>query len=110
MHQGQIDGGVIMGLGYALMEQLEFENGKVITTNFGDYKIPSALDIPPLKTVIVEESIGPGPYRSMSIGELPNVPVAAAIANAVHDAVNIRIKALPMSAERTYKALKGYLQ
>jgi CO/xanthine dehydrogenase Mo-binding subunit len=82
----------------------------VITANFGDYKIPSALDIPRLRTVIVEEPIGPGPYSSMSIGELPNVPVAAATANAVHDAINVRIKSLPISAEGTHKALKGSRQ
>jgi CO/xanthine dehydrogenase Mo-binding subunit len=106
MHQGQIEGGIIMGLGYTLTEQLEFDEGKVVTANFGEYKIPTILDIPRLKTIILEEPIGPGPYKSMSIGELPNVPVVAAIANAVHDAVNVRIKSLPITAERTLKELR----
>ena len=107
MHQGQIDGGTIMGLGYALMEQLKFDEGKVVTANFGDYKIPNVLDIPLLKTVILEEALGPGPYHSMSIGELPNVPVAAAITNAIHDAVGIRVKSLPITAEEIFSALKS---
>jgi CO/xanthine dehydrogenase Mo-binding subunit len=106
MHQGQIEGGIIMGLGYTLTEQLEFDEGKVVTANFGEYKIPTILDIPRLKTIILEEPIGPGPYKSMSIGELPNVPVVAAIANAVHDAVNVRIKSLPITAERTLTELR----
>ena len=107
MHQGQIEGGIIMGLGYALMEHLKFDEGKVVTTNLGDYKIPNVLDIPLLKTVILEEVLGPGPYHSMSIGELPNVPVAAAIANAIHDAVGIRVKSLPITAEQIFDALRS---
>lgn len=105
MHQGQIDGGVIMGLGYALTEQLRFDGSKVITANFGDYKIPNIMDIPSLKTAIIEEPKGPGPYSSMSIGETPNIPVAVAIANAVQDAVGLRIKSLPITAEQIFGAL-----
>jgi len=106
MHQGQIDGGVVMGVGYALMEQLQVDAGKVITTSFGENKIPSIQDIPVLKTVVQESSVGNGPYGAMSIGEPPVVPVAAAIANAVHDAVGIRIYDLPITAEKVFKALK----
>jgi CO/xanthine dehydrogenase Mo-binding subunit len=106
MHQGQIDGGVVMGVGYALMEQLLVEGGKVITTNFGENKIPSIRDIPVLKTVVQESSVGNGPYGAMSIGEPPVVPVAAAIANAVHDAVGVRIYDLPITSEKVFKALR----
>jgi CO/xanthine dehydrogenase Mo-binding subunit len=106
MHQGQIDGGVVMGIGYALMEQLLIDGGKVMTNHFGDNKIPSMKDIPRLKTVVQEMPVGNGPYGGMSIGEPPVVPVAAAIANAVHDAVGVRIYDLPITAEKVLRALR----
>jgi CO/xanthine dehydrogenase Mo-binding subunit len=108
MHQGQIEGGIVFGLGYALTEHLMIDGGKVVTTNFGEYKIPNIQDIPPLKTVVLETvPNGPGPYNSLSIGEVANVPVAAAIANAVMDAVGVRIKSLPITAEKIFEALRG---
>lgn len=107
MHQGQIEGGTVMGVGYALMEHLMVDGGKVTTANFGDYKIPTIHDIPELKTVVREAPTGPGPYHSMAIGETAIIPVAAAIANAVEDAVGARIKSLPITAEVIYEALKG---
>lgn len=106
-HQGQIDGGVVMGMGYALMEGMLIDDGRVTTTNFGENKIPSIGDIPSLKTVIVEFPVGNGPYGGMSIGEPPVVPTAAAIANAVHDAVGVRIKDLPITAEKVLCGLNG---
>ncbi len=106
MHQGQIDGGTVMGIGYALMEHLIIEDGKVATTHFGDYKIPTIQDIPPMKTVVTETPKGPGPYNSMAIGETSNIPVAAAIANAVEDAVGVRIKDLPITAEKVFESLR----
>ena len=106
MHQGQIDGGAVMAIGYSLMEQLVIEQGRVVTRNFGENKIPSIKDIPKLKTVIQEFPVGNGPYGGMSIGELPVVPTAAAIANAVHDAVGVRIFDLPITAEKVLKAIR----
>lgn len=107
MHQGQIDGGVVMGMGYALMEEVMIDGDKVVTSNFGDGKIPSIRDIPILKTVIQEFPVGNGPYGGMSIGEPPVVPTAAAIANAVHDAVGVRIFDLPITAEKVLRALRA---
>jgi CO/xanthine dehydrogenase Mo-binding subunit len=107
MHQGQIEGGMVMGLGYALMEQMVVEDGKVVSTHFGDYKIPTIKDIPPFKTAVMEIPQGPGPYNSMAIGETANIPVAAAIANAVEDAVGVRIKSLPITAEKVLEALRA---
>ena len=95
-----------MGMGYGLMEQIVIDAGKVITTNFGENKIPSIQDIPILKTVVQEFAVGNGPYGGMSIGEPPVVPVAAAIANAVHDAVGVRIYDLPITAEKVLRALR----
>jgi carbon-monoxide dehydrogenase large subunit len=109
MHQGQIDGGIVFGLGYALTEHLVIDNGKVLTANFGDYKIPNIQDIPPLRTVVLETvPHGPGPYNSLAIGEVANVPVAAAIANAVEDASGVRIKDLPITPEKIFfRTLEG---
>jgi xanthine dehydrogenase molybdenum-binding subunit len=107
-HQGQIDGGVVMGMGQARMEEVVIDDGgKVTTANLGDYKIPSIRDIPELKTAITESGAGSGPYHSMSIAETAIMPVAAAIANAVEDAVGVRIKEMPITAEKVLAALKS---
>jgi CO/xanthine dehydrogenase Mo-binding subunit len=109
MHRGQLDGGLVCGLGYALTEQLIFDDGKVATANFGEYKIPNIRDIPSVKTVVLETvTQGPGPYNSVSIGEAANLPVAAAIANAVEDAVGVRIKDLPITAAKIHSELNRY--
>ena len=107
-HQGQINGGVVQGLGYALMEELTVEDGRVATLSFGDYKIPTSLDIPELRTVLLESDAGVGPYAIKGIGETPNVPVAAAIANAVADAAGVRIAGLPLTSEKVYRALRDH--
>ena len=105
-HQGQIDGGVIQGLGYALMEEMLTEEGRVSTLSMGDYKLPTMQDIPELVTVLLEPSTGPAPFQSKGIGESSNTPVAGAIANAVYDAVGVRIMDLPITAEKVLKALR----
>jgi CO/xanthine dehydrogenase Mo-binding subunit len=107
MHQGQIEGGTLTGIGYALMEQVMINDGKVSTTNFGDYKIPTIKDVPPFRSSVTEQPHGAGPYNSMPIGETANIPTAAAIANAVEDACGVRIKSLPITAEKIYDALHG---
>src|SRR5262245_33854528 len=104
-HQGQIEGAVMQGIGYALSEELVVDEGRVTSVSFGDYKIPNMQDIPPLHTVILASESGPGPYNAKGIGENPIGPVAPAIANAVADAVGVRIKALPITAEKVYRAL-----
>ena len=108
MHQGQIDGGVVFGLGFALTEEVLFDNGKVTTSSFGEFKIPTIMDIPPLKTDVMENvPAGPGPYNSLAIGEVANTPTAAAVANAVADACGVRITDLPVTSEKVYRALKN---
>ena len=82
-------------------------DGKVTTANFGDYKIPTIKDVPVFKTSVRETPKGAGPYSSMPIGETSNIPVAAAIANAVEDAVGVRINSLPITAEKVLAALRG---
>jgi CO/xanthine dehydrogenase Mo-binding subunit len=108
MHQGQIEGGVVFGLGYALTEEVMFDGAKITTTNFGEFKIPNITDIPPLKTHVMENvPAGPGPYNSLAIGEVANTPTAAAVANAVADACGVRIMDLPVTSEKVYRALKA---
>ena len=107
-HQGQIDGAVIMGVGYGLIENLAYdESGKVLAANLGEYKIPSIRDIPELKTAILQSDFGSGPYNSMSIGETALIPTAAAIANAIEDAVGVRVTSLPITAEKVLNGIKG---
>jgi CO/xanthine dehydrogenase Mo-binding subunit len=107
-HQGQIDGAVMMGFGYGVMENLAYdESGKVLAANLGEYKIPNIKDIPALTTTLLQSDFGSGPYNSMSIGETALIPTAAAIANAVDDAVGVRIKSLPITAEKVLNALKA---
>jgi CO/xanthine dehydrogenase Mo-binding subunit len=107
-HQGQIDGAVVMGFGYGVIENLAYdESGKVLAANLGEYKIPNIQDIPELRTAIIQSDFGSGPYNSMSIGETALIPTAAAIANAIEDAIGVRIKSLPITAEKVLNALKG---
>jgi xanthine dehydrogenase molybdenum-binding subunit len=105
-HQGQIDGAIMQGVGYAVMEELQVEDGRVTNLSFGEYKLPTMRDAPPLTTVLVESASGVGPYQIKGIGESPLTPVAPAIANAVADAVGVRIRHLPITAEKVYRALK----
>jgi CO/xanthine dehydrogenase Mo-binding subunit len=81
-HQGQIDGGAIYGLGFAVTEELLIEDGKVLNPNLGEYKLPNIQDIPELVTVLVPGGGGPVPYAGKAIGEMSNVPVGAAVAAA----------------------------
>ncbi len=106
-HQGQINGGFLQGMGYALMEEVHVDKGQVTTTNFADVKFPTIGDLPELNTVLLEPSGGVGPYSVKGIGENPLTPVAAAIANAIEDAVGVRIKDLPITAEKVFAALKA---
>ena len=107
-HQGQIDGSIMQGVGYGLMEELQVEEGRVINLSFGDYKLPTMRDVPPLTTVLVESANGVGPYHIKGIGESPLTPVAPAIANAVADAAGVRIRELPLTAEKVYRALLNH--
>ncbi len=106
-HQGQIDGGVVMGLGQAIMEELVIEDGQVTNASFGDYKLPTFADIPELKTVLVHSGGGLAPFEAKAIGEFANNSPPAAVANALADAVGARLFELPITAEKIYHALKA---
>ncbi len=103
--KGQIEGGVVMGMGYALTEELKMENGFVLNPNFHDYKLPTASDIPEIDFTAIETIDPEGPYGAKGVGEAPLIPTAAAIANAVCDALGITITSLPITPENILKAL-----
>jgi len=94
--EGQIEGGVAQGLGMALME--EFFPGK--GENLHDYLIPSAGDIPPIESVLIEDPSSIGPFGAKGIGEQAVIPTAPAILNAIHDAVGVRIHKIPATPDR----------
>ena len=105
-HLGQIYGGAVMGIGFGLLEELAREDGFVSTLSFADYKIPTIADVPEITCVVLKPGEGIGPFGIKAIGETPNLPTAAAIANAVMDAVGIRPQDLPVSGEKVYLALR----
>ena len=106
-HQGQIDGGLIYGLGNAVMEEMPLdESGKVTTLSLGEYKLPTMMDIPPFRTVLVTAGMGEGPYGAKAAGELGNIGVPAAIANAVASALGVRLAEFPVTSERIYAELQ----
>lgn len=106
MHQGQIEGGIIQGLGFGLMEDLGLVDGRVTASHLGEYKLPTCADVPPLRTELVGSDDGPGPFAAKAIGESSNILTAAAIANAVFDACGVRIMDLPITAEKVFSALR----
>ena len=104
-YQGQVDGGVVTGLGFALMEDNSLVDGKMATANLGEFKMATCADVPKLTTVLMQDATGPTPYQGKAIAEIPNVPTAAAIANAIEDAVGVRLFDLPLTSEKIYGAL-----
>jgi len=100
--RGQLEGGFIFGLGQAVMEELRVEDGRVVTANLGDYKLPTIADAPPLRIELITDHPGPGPFGAKSVGELANPAVGAAVANAVQDACGARVLSLPVTAEKIW--------
>jgi aldehyde oxidoreductase len=99
--EGQIEGGVAQGLGMALME--EFFPGK--GENLHDYLIPSAGDVPPIDSILIEEPSPIGPFGAKGIGEQAVIPTAPAILNALHDAIGIRLRKIPATPDRVRAAI-----
>jgi len=105
--KGQIYGAAYIGVGYGLTERVQLVDGKVVNPNFRDYKILTANDAIPVEAVIIEDPDPAGPYGAKGIGEPGLVPTAPAIANAVYDAIGVRIKDLPITPEKVLAALKA---
>ena len=105
--EGQMEGSVSMGLGEALFEEVKFnEKGQILNASLGEYKIPTALDVPPVQSLIIESGEPNGPYGAKEVGEGGIMPVIPAILNAIYDATGVRINELPITSERIWRALK----
>jgi carbon-monoxide dehydrogenase large subunit len=107
--RAQITGGIVQGLATVLFEDMRYSpEGKLLNASFSDYKIPTALDIPErIVPIIIEVPQPDGPFGARGVGEHTMIPAAAMVANAVEDAVGVRIKSLPITAEKVLNALKG---
>lgn len=105
--EGQITGGGLMGIGYALTEGLVIKDGKVLNNSFTDYRILRACDAPELDAIIVESNEPTGPFGAKGLGEATMVCTASAIANAIYDAIGIRIKELPITQEKVLDGLRS---
>ncbi len=106
--EGQMQGSMMMGTGEALMEQIIYDKkGRIINANLAEYKIPTALDMPRLETIIVESNEPHGPYGAKEVGEGAIMPVIPSILNAIYDATGVRIEELPVTPERLVAALQA---
>jgi xanthine dehydrogenase molybdenum-binding subunit len=103
--KGQIAGGVVMGTGWALTEELAIRDGKILNSNFADYRLLRACDVPVLEPIIVESLEPTGPFGAKGIGEAGMVCVASAISNAIAHAIGVRMKELPITPEKILHAL-----
>jgi nicotinate dehydrogenase large molybdopterin subunit len=104
--EGQIQGAVAQGVGYALSEHVETDQGVVTSTLFADYLIPTALDLPDIKAIGLELHPGKGPLGARGIGEPPIGPPAATLASAIQDAIGARVRELPITPERIHAAMR----
>ena len=106
--EGQLEGGAAQGLGYALLEDpvIDLSTGRTLTDDFDTYKIASTLDMPALEIVLLDRPDPTGPFGAKGAGEPGCVNQAPAIANAIHDAVGVRVWSLPITPEKVLKALR----
>jgi CO/xanthine dehydrogenase Mo-binding subunit len=104
--EGQIQGGAVQGIGYALSEEVVTEDGMSRSSLFADYLIPVSTDVPDIRVAALEIGPGKGPFGARGIGEPAIAPPAATIANAVTDAIGVRLTELPMTPERVLAALR----
>ncbi len=106
--EGQTYGGLVQGIGYALYEEIHTEQGRILNPSFRDYKIPTAGEVSfPIEIELIETHDRFGPFGAKGVGEPGLVPTAPAIANAIYDAVGVRLRDLPMTPERVLAALKA---
>jgi len=103
--QGQIEGGCVMGLGYALSEEMKVREGRVINANFLDYRLLTCVDAPEIRGKIVESDEQQGPFGAKGVGEACCIPTAAAVANAIYAATGVRIKELPITPAKVLQGL-----
>ena len=104
--EGQIEGSVHMGIGQALTEEMKYQKGQLLNGSLLDYKIPTPIETPEIKAIVVESIDPEGPLGAKECGEGALAPVIPAIANAIHDAVGVRMKEVPMTPERVLAAIE----
>jgi CO/xanthine dehydrogenase Mo-binding subunit len=104
--EGQQEGAIAQGIGYALTEGLLVDDGRPQNPNFSDYKVPCTVDMPPLQTAFAASYEPTGPFGAKGLGELGLDPTAAVIANAIYDACGVRVTRLPITAEKVYRAVR----
>lgn len=105
--EGQIEGGVVQGLGQGLTEELVFRDGELLNPAFSSYKLPTAADVPEIESIIVESNDPEGPYGAKGVAECTIVPTCPALANAVEDAVGVRVRRLPILPEKVLAGMSG---
>ena len=103
--ESQVEGGAAQGIGYGLLEDLVCEDGQVLNPHFSTYRIPTATEMPPVRSYWVETDDPRGPYGAKGLGEMGLVPTAAAIANAVYAATGARVTRIPLTPERVLNAI-----
>jgi xanthine dehydrogenase molybdenum-binding subunit len=108
LSEGQVQGGVHMGIGYTFWEglQIDPQTGRCLNADFRDYKVTSSVDMPPLDVILVESQEPTGPFGAKGLGEPAMVPTAPAIANAIYDAIGVRFRQLPITRERVFQAIQ----
>ena len=104
--EAQIEGATVQGIGYALFEEVEFEDGVMLNPSFLNYRVATALDIPPITSLLVETIDPAGPFGAKGVAEPAMTPTAPAIANAIYNAVGIRVKSLPITPEKVLEGLQ----
>jgi CO/xanthine dehydrogenase Mo-binding subunit len=104
--EGQIHGGVAQGIGMALMEEIQYQDGYVMNANWTDYKLPTIADVPDVQAILVEHPAVGGPFGAKGLGESPVIHPPAAIANAVAQAIGVRLYNLPITAEKVLRAIR----
>jgi CO/xanthine dehydrogenase Mo-binding subunit len=104
--EGQIEGGAIYGMGYGLTEEVILEKGETMTPSFSEYLLPTSMDVPDVKTILIESGDGVGPFGAKGVGEPSVCSIAPAIANAVYDAIGVRVHDLPLTPEKILRAIR----
>jgi CO/xanthine dehydrogenase Mo-binding subunit len=105
--EGQIDGGAVQGIGRAITEEVVIKDGKILNPSLTTYLMPMAADVPSIENILVQVPTDGGPFGARAVAEPPGFGPPAAIANAIEDAVGVRLKELPLSAEKILRALHG---
>jgi CO/xanthine dehydrogenase Mo-binding subunit len=105
--EGQVEGGVVQGLGYALVEEHALDRGRIVNDQFSTYIIPTPPDTPEIHPILVEHAFPWGPYGAKGLGETPIIAVAPAVTSAIHHAAGVRLREIPATPERVFAALRA---